>query len=109
MLTKACLQALLLGLMVATVDTAQAAAPAATTITCHRMCPKCGQKISEKLQMMPGVAGAQLNVEAKTIVVVAQPQHALSPRTLWEAVENGGEQPVSLHGPAGSFTQKPPF
>ena len=53
MLTKARMQALLLGLMVATVDTAQAAAPAATTITCHRMCPKCGQKISEKLQMMP--------------------------------------------------------
>jgi hypothetical protein len=73
------------------------------------MCPKCGQKIADRLRAMPEVAGAQTNVEAKTIVVVARPQSVLSPRILWETVENGGEYPVLLQGPAGTFTQKPPF
>lgn len=109
MFTKICLQALLIAITFSTVDAVRAESPTATTITCNRMCPKCGQKIAERLRAMPGVADAQTNVEAKTIVIVPHSQHALSPRALWETVENGGEQPVSLQGPAGSFTQKPSF
>lgn len=109
MLTKICLQAMLVAIMFLTVDVVRAESPAATTITCNRMCPKCGQKIAEKLRAMPGVADAQTNVEAKTIVIVPHPQHALSPRVLWETVEKGGELPVLLQGPAGAFNQKPSF
>lgn len=91
------------------VSVARADGPAATAITCQRMCPKCGHKIAERLRAMPGVADAQANVETKTIVVVARPQAAPSPRVLWETVEAGGENPVFLQGPSGTFTQKPPF
>lgn len=103
------MQAIVLTAAFLTAAPVRAEGPATTTITCVRMCPKCGQKISERLRAMPEVADAQTNVEAKTIVIVARPQHALSPRVLWETVENGGEYPVLLQGPAGAFTQKPPF
>ena len=103
------LQAWVFAIALLATDAVWAGVPTATTITCNRMCPKCGQKISERLRAMPGVADAQLNVEGKTIVIVPQPQHALSPRVLWETVENGGEFPVLLQGPAGFFTQKPTF
>lgn len=102
-------QAMLLAIAFFTAAPVQAEVTATTTITCVRMRPKCGQNISERLRAMPEVADAQTNVEARTIVIVARPQHALSPRVLWEAVENGGESPVVLQGPSGKFTQKPPF
>lgn len=101
--------ALVVAIALLAAATAHAESPATTTITCSRMCPKCGQKISERLRAMPGVAAAQTNVEAKTIVILPRAQHALSPKLLWETVENGGEYPVLLEGPAGAFTQKPPF
>ena len=106
---KRLMQAMLLAVTFLTAAPVRADGPATTTITCVRMCPKCGQKISERLRAMPEVADAQTNVEAKTIVIVARPKHALSPRVLWETVESGGEYPVLLQGPAGAFTQKPPF
>lgn len=104
-------QALIVAITVFAADGVRAESPATTTttITCSRMCPKCGQKISERLRAMPGVADARTNVDAKAIVIVARPQHALSPRALWEMVENGGESPVTLQGPSGAFTQKPSF
>lgn len=103
------MQAIVLAVAFLAAAPAQAEGPATTTITCVRMCPKCGKKISERLRAMPEVADARTNVETKSIVIVAKPQHAISPRVLWETVENGGEYPVLLQGPAGAFTQKPPF
>jgi len=103
------LTALTIALALFAVEVARAEGPAATVITCHRMCPKCGQKIVERIRAMPEVADAQVNVETKTIVVLARPQAAPSPRALWETVEGGGEYPALLQSPFGAFTQKPPF
>lgn len=88
---------------------AQAAEPVPTTITVERMCEGCAKKITAKLQGMPGVAAVRTNVPAKIVMVLPRQQTVLSPRSLWEAVENSGEHPVRLEGPSGTFTAKPKF
>lgn len=107
-LTK-CTKAIVVLISMFSTAVASGAAPLATTITCNRLCPVCGQKIATALRTMPGVVDAQVNVETKTLIVLTQPQVVLSPRTMWETVERGGEQPIRLFGPSGTFTEEPRF
>jgi Cu+-exporting ATPase len=80
---------------------------ARTTVTVERLCEGCAAKIQARLKKMPGVESTAANVKAKTIAVTAQPRATLSPRSLWEAIENSGERPLRLEGPSGTFTAKP--
>lgn len=104
-----CTKAIVVLISMCSTVAALGAAPQATTISCNRLCPTCGQKIATTLRAMPGVVDAQVQVEAKALVIIAQPQVVLSPRALWETVERGGEQPLRLSGPSGTFTEKPQF
>ncbi len=78
-----------------------------TVITTKKMCPVCAKKIVDKLRQSQSVADARADVESKTFIVRPVADGKLSPRVLWETVELGGEQPVRLVGPSGSFVNKP--
>jgi len=86
----------------------RAADPLPTKIVVERLCPGCAKKIAANLQEVPGVGEVKADVQARTITVASRSQSAPSPRSLWEAVEKGGERPVRLEGPSGTYTQKPP-
>jgi Cu+-exporting ATPase len=86
----------------------RAADPAATVITVQDMhCLGCAKKITSKLNEVPGVAAVRADVPTSQLSIAAQPQHAPSPRALWEAIERAGYHPAKLEGPSGSFTAKP--
>jgi copper chaperone CopZ len=107
MRTKMCLTVTALALL-ALSSAARAADPTATTIGIDNMhCQSCAKKIAAKLYAVPGVAAVQANVAARTTTVSPRPQQVLSPRVLWEAVEQAGYHPVRLEGPSGTFTAKP--
>lgn len=86
---------------------ADAKKKATTVINTKKMCPSCSKKIVSKFRKIEGVADARADVKAKTFSVVPKSGRVLSPRRLWETVEKGGEQPVRLAGPSGTFTTKP--
>ncbi|QDT53924.1 hypothetical protein Pan44_19500 [Caulifigura coniformis] len=81
--------------------------PQPTIVTVKKLCPTCGKKIVQKLSQMPQVAEATMSVEERTLRVRCAPGGSVSPRAVWEAVESGGEQPVKIQCPAGTFTSKP--
>ena len=78
-----------------------------TTITVERMCETCAKKIVTKLKTMQEVTSVKTDVKAKTISVTPKTNKTLSAKLLWETVESGGERPVKLEGPSGTFTKKP--
>ncbi len=78
-----------------------------TVITTKKLCPVCAKKITEKLRRIKGVAEARVDTASNTFVVLPISDSKLSPRLLWETVEQGGEQPIQLVGPSGTFEAKP--
>jgi copper chaperone CopZ len=87
---------------------ARAAEPTPTTISIPEMhCGGCAKKVTTKLTELPGVAQAEADMKAKTITVTPKPGATLSPKGVWEAVEQAGQVPTKLTGPGGTFTKKP--
>jgi hypothetical protein len=78
-----------------------------TAITVKKMCPSCAKKINQRLMKVGGVAAATNDLERKAYTATPTAGTVLSPRELWEAVEAGGEVPVRLSGPSGTFSSKP--
>lgn len=78
-----------------------------TVVTVKKLCPTCGKNIVQKLSDLPQVAEATMNVEQRTLRVRCIPGGSVSPRAVWETVERGGEQPVKIQCPMGTFTSKP--
>jgi copper chaperone CopZ len=71
------------------------------------MCGGCVKNMTAKLEPMPNVGSIASDVKAKTITVTPKPGKVLSPRALWEAMEDIGKTPAKLAGPTGTFTSKP--
>ena len=88
---------------------AQAAKPVSyTTIHVHNMhCENCAKRIAGKLYGVPGVIEVRADVPKNIAYVVPKKDKALSPKSLWEAVEASGFKVAKLEGPEGSFTAKP--
>ena len=79
-----------------------------TTISVPDMdCGGCAKKLSTALSKVAGVSKVEPDLEAKTIKVTSKAQSTISPKSLWEAVENSGKKPTKLEGPNGTFTSKP--
>jgi copper chaperone CopZ len=70
-------------------------------------CPSCAKGVVTKLSQVPGVAKAELNLKDAAVTVTPKEGKSLSPRALWEAVEQAGFRPSRLEGPDGVFTTKP--
>jgi len=88
--------------------TAQAAEPAVTTISVEGMhCAGCASKVTRRLQAVTGVAVAKTDAPSSTAWTTAKGGAVLSPKALWEAVEQAGYKPLKLVGPSGTFTTKP--
>ena len=88
--------------------TAEAADTPYTWIFVEDMhCSNCAKKIARKLYNVSGVVKVQANVPKDYAVVTPQEGTQLSPRALWEAVEQAKFKPVKLQGPNGIFTKKP--
>lgn len=91
-------------------DCAGAAEPSYTSITVEKMCCKgCARKIAGQLYVVKGVKEVRVDIEKKLVFVIPQRSVAVSPRAMWEAVEQGGDRPLRLAGPSGTFTTKPRF
>ncbi len=83
-------------------------APTTTTISVPEMhCGGCAKKVTAKLTALTTVAKAEADMKAKTITVTPKDGVALSPKAVWEAVEQAGQEPTKLTGPGGTFTKKP--
>ncbi|MCI0460652.1 MAG: heavy-metal-associated domain-containing protein [Gemmataceae bacterium] len=86
----------------------RAADPVPTTITVADLhCAGCAKKVTTKLSEVAGVGVVRSDLERKTVTVTPKAQMLLSPRSLWEAVERAGKQPLKLEGPSGTFTARP--
>lgn len=84
------------------------AEPAPTTITIPDMeCKGCANKVAKALAVVPGVGEIQTDVKVRKAVIKPKPQMTLSPRALWEALEQIHKEPSKLEGPSGTFTAKP--
>ena len=99
--------ALALLLSLAMMAASQAAESTVTTITVGEMCGGCVKVITAKLQPMPDVAKVQCDVKTKRVYVLPAQGRVLSPRVLWEAMDEIGKTPTKLAGPSGTFTSKP--
>ena len=78
-----------------------------TVMTVSEMCGGCVQKITGKLETIPGVATISCDVKSKSVTVTHAAGTSLSARTLWVAMEEIGKTPKKLAGPEGTFTSKP--
>ena len=78
-----------------------------TVITVGEMCGGCVKRITAKLEKTSDIADIQCDVKAKTVTVTPEKSKTLSPRALWEAMEEIGKTPKKLAGPSGTFTSKP--
>ncbi len=70
-------------------------------------CDGCAARIGGKLREVPNVGTIQYDVQKKLLWVHPKEGQQLSPRALWEAVEQANDRPVQLFTPTGTFTKKP--
>ena len=70
-------------------------------------CEACGEVVKYALQDVKGTGIIQLAFDNETATIVPQMNKVLSPKALWEAVEEVGFVPTKLVGPNGTFTKKP--
>lgn len=70
-------------------------------------CENCAKKAIVKLEAVSGVCKVKLDIKAKLLIVTPKQGAVVSPRSLWEAVEEGDYEPTKLEGPGGSFATKP--
>lgn len=79
-----------------------------TTITVHNMhCADCAKQIARKLYAVPGVVEVRADVGKNIAYVVPKKDKALSPKSLWTAVESAGFQVARLESPQGTYTARP--
>jgi copper chaperone CopZ len=70
-------------------------------------CSNCAKKIARKLYTLPGVVKVQTHLKQHFAVITPQAGKFVSPRAVWEAIEQIKFEPVKLQGPAGVYTKKP--
>jgi len=96
-------------LLIATERESLAGPPASTqtVITVGEMCGGCVKQITARLNTFPGIAKVECNIKSKSVTITPKPDVSLSPKSLWEVLDEIGKTPVKLSGPGGTFTSKP--
>jgi copper chaperone CopZ len=97
-------------LLIATERESMAGPPSASTqtvVTVREMCGGCVKQITARLNTFPGIAKVECNIKTKSVTITPKPDVSLSPKSLWEALDEIGKTPVKLSGPGGTFTSKP--
>ena len=74
-------------------------------------CAGCCKKVSSKLYTIKNVIKVQTNLQKHLAIVVAKPGAKMSPRQLWEAIEQVKMKPTKLVMPNAKavYTAKPPL
>lgn len=70
-------------------------------------CKGCAKRVTTQLATIPGIAKIEPDVKSRFVKVTPKPQTVLSPKALWEAIEQVGKTPILLQGPSGTFNAKP--
>jgi copper chaperone CopZ len=78
-----------------------------TVVTVDEMCGGCVKKITKRFDSEPSVSSVNCDVPNKTVTIVPAKGASLSPRKMWEILEEVGKVPAKLVGPDGTFTAKP--
>lgn len=82
---------------------------AATIITVADIhCPSCAKRLVAKVQALPGILEVRVDMENRTVTVLPKANVVVSPRALWQGVEQSKHRPVRLEGPSGVYTSTPP-
>lgn len=81
---------------------------AATVVTIQgEMCGGCVKKMQGTLSKVSGIASVEGNATEKTMTIIPASGTKLSPKAIWEAIEQAGKKPAKLIGPDGEFVTKP--
>ena len=78
-----------------------------TSIEVTEMCGGCVKNITKRFESVNDVDHVTCNIKTKTVTVFPKTGVTLSPKALWETMEEIGKTPVKLSGPSGTFTSKP--
>ncbi len=70
-------------------------------------CMGCAKKIAKKIQTVQGVKEVRVDLEARTLYIVHQPNVHPSAKLLWEAIEQADHEVEKLETPTESHTSKP--
>lgn len=62
---------------------------------------------SDRATTITDVTKVTCDIKLKTVTVSPTTERTLSPKKLWEALEEIGKTPKKLKGPSGTFTSKP--
>lgn len=107
---KRLLPVTLLMLCVISVSAAEKRAdkPSNTVISIKGMhCVSCAKRVTKKLQAVTNAKTVTTDSEKGEAVIVAVEGKSVSPKEIWEAVEETGYKPTELKGPGGTFKTKP--
>lgn len=112
MVTKAMVVVLFVGLLVGSVSLSDKIAQAAESdgrivMTVDEMCGGCVKKITKRFDEVKNVAKVSCNTEEKTVAVFPKGNAKLSPKSVWEIMEEIGKTPKKMVTPTGTFTSKP--
>jgi Cu+-exporting ATPase len=79
-----------------------------TVITIEDLdCPSCAKLVEKSVAKVTGVQSVKTDVDKQTATVTPKDGGTLSPKALWQAVEDAGFKPTKLEGPSGTYTSKP--
>lgn len=80
----------------------------ATVVTIQgEMCGGCVKKMQGTLSKVAGIATVEGSAAEKTMTIVPSSGAKLSPKAIWEAIEQAGKKPAKLVSPDGEFVAKP--
>lgn len=76
-------------------------------MTVEEMCGGCVKKITKRFDDVKNVAKVSCSTEEKTVTVFPKDDAKLSPKAVWEIMEEIGKTPKKMVVQSGTFTSKP--
>jgi copper chaperone CopZ len=72
-----------------------------------RTCGGCAASVAKAVSGLAGVQDVATDPKSGTVTVIPKAGATVSPKALWEAVDEAGFTPTRIAGPNGSLTEKP--
>lgn len=78
-----------------------------TVMTVSEMCGGCVNKITKRFEGVEGIEKVTCDIASQKVTVVPKQGISLSPRGVWEIMEEIQKAPKKMVCPSGTFTAKP--